>query len=129
MKILHYLDAIFMRLSIIPGLGFLHEYVHELEVQKGKREQMANTYRGYARSLRDAGEAAKHGGHHGGHDEHGKHDEAKGHGKQAKRGRRGAPPARPGTGGHAARKAPEKEDSDSDVDFYEDDDFESYLQH
>jgi hypothetical protein len=128
MKIFHYLDAIFVRLSVIPGLGFLHDYVEELETQQTRRQQLANTYRGYGRALRDAGKAAKDGGHHGHEEGHDKSDEHEGHGKRAKR---GGPPARPGRGGQVARKAREKEaeSDDLDEDLYEDDDFESYLQH
>jgi hypothetical protein len=130
MKIFHYLDGIFIKLSVIPGLGFLHDYVEELETQQSRRRQITNTYGGYGRALRDAGGAVKHGGHHG-NEEHATGDEHEGHGKHAKRGRRGGPPARPGRGGQVARRAQEKEpkSDDADEDYYEDDDFESYLQH
>jgi hypothetical protein len=129
MKILHYLDAIFIRLSVIPGLGFLHEYVEEIEIQVFRRRLLADRYRGYARSLREAGDAAKHGGH--GHDDHGGHGEHEGHKKGGKRGGAGSHPAHSSSKGQAARPSHEKEDVESDDDYYEDedDDFESYLQH
>jgi hypothetical protein len=133
MKIIHYLDAIFIKLSIIPGLGFLHEYVEELEIQQQRRRLLTQQYRGYAGALREAGDAAQHGGHgHGGHEDHGKHEEHGGHGKPAKRGKKSAPPAaRPGRGGQVARASQGKEEDPDDLepDYYEDDDFESYLQH
>ena len=59
MKILHYLDAIFISLSVIPGLGFLHEYVQELEIQQQDATGAADKYRGYAGALRDAGGCGK----------------------------------------------------------------------
>ncbi len=124
MKILHYLDAIFIRLSVIPGLGFLHQYVQELEIQQQRRRVAADKYRGYAGALRGAGEAAKHGGH--GHGEHGEH---KDHGKPDKKTGRGGRSGRPARGGQVARPSPKKqEDDDLEEDYYEDDDFESYLQ-
>src|SRR5215207_1486518 len=103
MSILHYLDNIFLRLSVIPGLGFLHDYVHELETQKNRREQMFDTYKGYGRSLREAGEAVRPGGHGHGHGEDDDHSGQKAHGKPVKRGKSARPTAKPGRGGQVAR--------------------------
>ena len=125
MKIFHYLDAIFIKLSIIPGLGFLHEYVEELEIQQQRRQILAERYGGYASALRDAGKAAKHGGH--GHDEHVEHEV---HGKSGKKAGRGGRWGRPSRGGPVARPSSKiEEEDDLDEDYGEDDDFESYLQH
>jgi hypothetical protein len=124
MKIFHYLDGIFIKLSIIPGLGFLHQYVQELEVQKQRRRTLTDQYRGYAGALREAGQAAKHGGHG-----HGEHHEPAEHGKAPKKTKRGGRWGRPAPGGRVARPSPKKEeDVDVEEDYYEDDDFESYLQ-
>lgn len=124
MKIFHYLDSIFIKLSVIPGLGFLHEYVEELEIQQQRRRQLTDQYRGYAGALRDAGKSAKGGGHgHGGHEDHESHEKP---GKKAGRGRWG----RPARGAQAARRPAKKEEEDDlEEDYHEDDDFESYLQH
>ncbi len=134
LSIVHMLEAVLIRLSAIPGLGFLYDYLHELETQQTRRRMMVDTYKGYGRSLREAGKAAKHGGHghghegHGGHDEHDDHDA---HGKHDKRGKSARPAARPGRGGQVARTSQNQEDDPDDLeaDYYEDDDFESYLQH
>lgn len=126
MKILHYLDAIFIKLSVIPGLGFLHGYVEELEIQQQRRQVAADKYRGFASALRDAGGAAVKGGH--GHGEHGDHEAPE---KPAKRGKGRRKAGRTGSRGHVARPVDGKEgDPDgTDENYYEDDDFESYLQH
>jgi hypothetical protein len=131
MKFLHYLDGIFIRLSTIPGLGFLHDYVHELETQKHRRGQLVDTYKGYGRALRDAGGAVRHGGHGHGHGEAGDQADQKSHGKQVNHGKSARPAAKPGRGGQVARASQGKVDDPSDLeeDYYEDDDFESYLQH
>jgi hypothetical protein len=130
-KIIHMLEAVLVRLSAIPGLGFLYDYLHELETQQIRRRQMVDTYKGYGQSLREAGKAAKHGGHGHGHGEEGEHEKHKGHGKPVKRGKSARPAARPGTGGQVARSSEGKEGDPSDLEenYYEDDDFESYLQH
>jgi hypothetical protein len=131
--LVHMLEAVLIRLSMIPGLGFLYDYLHELETQQLRRRQMVDTYKGYGRALRDAGGAAKHGGHghghdHEGHDEHAEHAD---HGKHGKRGKSGPPAAKPGRGGQVARAQQGKEEDPADLeeDYYEDDDFESYLQY
>lgn len=128
LSIVHMLEAVLIRLSAIPGLGFLYDYLHELETQQLRRRQMVDTYKGYGRSLREAGKAAKHGGQGQGH---GEHEEPQGHGKPSKRGKSVRPAARPGRGGQVARTSQGKEDDPSDLEenYYEDDDFESYLQH
>jgi hypothetical protein len=127
MNILHYVDAIFIKLSAIPGLGFLHEYVEELEIQQQRRRILTEQYRGYAGALREAGDAAKHGGHgHGGHG-HGGHDEHEGQGKHSKKAGRGGRWGRPAPGGKVAR--PSRKEEDESEEDYEDDDFESYLQY
>jgi hypothetical protein len=126
MKIFHYLDAIFIKLSAIPGLGFLHDYVEELEIQQQRRRIAVDQFRGYGRSLREAGHAAKHGGHHG-HEEHGEHSGHDSHNKHNKDAKRG------GIAGHSARSEgahdADEDPEDLEEDYYEDDDFESYLQH
>jgi hypothetical protein len=127
MNILQSLDAIFIRLSVIPGLGFLHDYVHELQTQKHRRRQMVDTYKGYGQALREAGQATRNGGQGEASD----HAEQKGRGKPGKRGKSARPAAKPSRGGQVARTKQGKEDDPSDLeeDYYEDDDFESYLQH
>jgi hypothetical protein len=131
LSIVHMLEAVLVRLSMIPGLGFLYDYLHELETQQIRRRQMVDTYKGYGRSLREAGQAVKHGGHGHGHGEHEEHEEHQGRGKPGKHGKSARPAARPGRGGQVARTSQGKEDDPSDLeeDYYEDDDFESYLQH
>jgi hypothetical protein len=131
-SIVHMLEAVLTRLSMIPGLGFLYDYLHELESQHLRREQMVDTYKGYGRALREAGQAAKHGGHgHGhGHEGHG-HEEHADQGKQGKHRKNARPAAKPGRGGQVARAHQGKEEDPHDLeeDYYEDDDFESYLQY
>ena len=131
MKILHYFEAIFIKLSIIPGLGFLHDYVEELEIQQQRRRILTQQYRGYAGALREAGDAARHGPHGHGDDDHGNHEEPEKRGKRAKPRKTSRPTARPGRGGQVARAQQGKEEDPEDLesDYYEDDDFESYLQH
>jgi hypothetical protein len=131
LSIVHMLEAVLVRLSMIPGLGFLYDYLHELETQQLRRRQMVDTYKGYGRALRDAGQQAKQGGHGHGHGDHGGHEEEGGHGAPGKRGKSARPAARPGRGGQVARSGQGKEDDPDDLeaDYYEDDDFESYLQH
>ena len=129
MNILHYVDAIFIKLSAIPGLGFLHEYVEELEIQQQRRRILTDQYRGYAGALREAGKAAKDGGHghgHGGHDEHEGHEK---HGKKVKRGGRWGRPAPKGAPKGKVARPSRKEEDEPEEDYYEDDDFESYLQY
>ena len=130
LSIVHMLEAVLVRLSMIPGLGFLYDYLHELESQHLRRQQMVDTYKGYGRALREAGQSAKHGGHGHGHEGHEAHEEHA-HGKRGKRGKSGPPTAKPGRGGQVARAHQGKEEDPSDLeeDYYEDDDFESYLQY
>jgi hypothetical protein len=130
-SIIHMLEAVLVRLSVIPGLGFLYDYLHELETQQIRRRQMVDTYKGYGTSLREAGKAAKHGPHGHGHSEEGEHEKHKEPGKLGKRGKSTPPAARPGRGGQVARASGGKEGDPVDLeeDYYEDDDFESYLQH
>jgi hypothetical protein len=130
-RIVHMLEAVLVRLSMIPGLGFLYDYLHELESQHLRRRQMVDTYKGYGRALREAGQAAKHGNHGHGHEGHDAHEEHPRHGKRGKRGKSGPPAAKPGRGGQVARAHQGKEEDPSDLeeDYYEDDDFESYLQY
>ncbi len=125
MSFFHLIEGVFLKLSIIPGLGFLEEYVHELETSNSRRKQQIEKYRGYGRALRESGSDVRHGGHHGHHD-HDEHDEHAKHGKQGKHGDRAG---RPGSGGHVHKGHEKEEEPDGlEEDYYEDDDFESYLQ-
>jgi hypothetical protein len=125
MSLLHALEGLFLRLSIIPGFGFLYEYVHELETQHGRRRAIVANYRGYVSTLKDAGKDVKNLGHHGheghGHEGHSGHDEAEsglGHGADSSR-----------HGGESSRRGHASADAhDYDEDDFEDD-FESYLQY
>lgn len=130
LSIVHMLEAVLTRLSMIPGLGFLYDYLHELESQHLRRQQMVDTYKGYGRSLREAGKAAKHGGHGHGHGHEGPEEHAD-HGKHGQRGKSARPAAKPGRGGQVARAhhGNEEDPDDLEKDYYEDDDFESYLQY
>lgn len=44
-----------LKLSVIPGLGFLASYVSEFHGHTSKIQQKVGAYRGYVRAVRDAG--------------------------------------------------------------------------
>jgi len=115
MSLLNAIDAVFIRLSTVPGLGFLHEWVHALQVRKMRREGMIGTYKGYVRSLSDAGSEAKKQMRGPSHGDHGGDSDSGGHGR----------PDESSDDGRKGRQYANDDDFDED---YEDDDFESYLQ-
>ena len=115
MSLFHLIEGVFVRLSVVPGLGFLHEYVHEMETHHTRRDQTVAKYRGYVQAIRGAGHDIAHGGH-GEHDEHAE-DSSRGHS------RHGA------SSGQGQQVKEDNFDDDSSNNYYEeDDDFESYLQ-
>jgi hypothetical protein len=55
MKLVSLVEKVIVRLSVIPGLGFLQSYVQELHGRHTAIEQKIGAYRGYVRAARDAG--------------------------------------------------------------------------
>jgi hypothetical protein len=116
MGLLNALEPVFIRLSTVPGLGFLHEWVHELQMRKMRREAVISTYKGYVSSIKDAGKEAGRA--------------VRGQGGQGDQGGEGdgAGDDRAGGPSDDGRRGREYDDDDDLVEDYEDDDFESYLQ-
>jgi hypothetical protein len=54
MKIVSLVEGVIIKLSVIPGLGFLASYVTELHGRKTHANQMIQMYSGYVRSAREA---------------------------------------------------------------------------
>jgi hypothetical protein len=116
MSLFNTLNAVFLRLSTVPGLGFLYEWVHELEQRRMRRQAIIGTYKGYVSSIKDAGkEAGKAVPGRGGQGNQAGDVDSVGH-------------DRPGGPSEDSRRGRDNDfDDDLDQD-YEDDDFESYLQ-
>jgi hypothetical protein len=55
MKLVSLVEGIILKLSVIPGLGFLQSYVQELHGRQTQIQQRIGAYRGYVRAARDAG--------------------------------------------------------------------------
>ena len=55
MKLVSLVEGVILKLSVIPGFGFLQSYVQELHGRKAVIEQRIGSYKGYVRSARDAG--------------------------------------------------------------------------
>jgi hypothetical protein len=55
MKLFSLVENVFLKLSGVPGLGFLSGYVTEFHSRKTRLRQTADLYRGYVASVRDAG--------------------------------------------------------------------------
>ena len=55
MKLGSVFEGLLLKLSVIPGLGFLASYVSEFRGHTTKIQQRVGAYRGYVRAVRDAG--------------------------------------------------------------------------
>jgi len=118
MNLFHVVEKVFLRLSVVPGLGFLHEYVHEMETRKTERQQVVSKYRSYVQAVRGAASVTSEAAHGTG-----EHGSAK-HGP-AKRGPAQDGPAQDVSAQHAKDLREDCEDeNDEDEDY---DDFESYM--
>jgi hypothetical protein len=54
MKVVALVEGVIMKLGMIPGLSFLHQYVTELHGRRTAFDQQVDDYKGYVRSARDA---------------------------------------------------------------------------
>jgi hypothetical protein len=54
MKLVSLVEGLIIKLSVIPGLGFLSSYVTELHGRKTHMNQMVQMYTGYVRTAREA---------------------------------------------------------------------------
>ena len=55
MKLFSLVENVFLKLSGVPGLGFLSGYVREFHARKTTLHYKADLYRGYVSSVREAG--------------------------------------------------------------------------
>jgi hypothetical protein len=55
MKLGSVLEGLMLKLSVIPGLGFLASYVTEFRGRTTVIQQKIGAYKGYVRAARDAG--------------------------------------------------------------------------
>ena len=59
MNLFSIVEGVIIKLSVIPGLRFLHGYVTEIQGRRVQAEQSIQGYVGYVRALRDAGADVK----------------------------------------------------------------------
>jgi ribosomal protein L12E/L44/L45/RPP1/RPP2 len=55
MKLVGLFEGVILKLSVIPGLGFLQSYVTELHGRQTVIQQKIGAYKGYVRAAHDAG--------------------------------------------------------------------------
>jgi hypothetical protein len=55
MKLFSVIETVMVRLSALPGLGFLSRYVTEYHGHVGKLQHKVSGYQGYVRTVRQAG--------------------------------------------------------------------------
>ena len=55
MRLFSAIETVMVRLSALPGLGFLSGYVSEYHSRAGKLQHQVSAYQGYVRTVRQAG--------------------------------------------------------------------------
>ena len=55
MRLFSFVETLMVRLSTLPGLGFLSTYVAEYHTRRGKIQHQISAYQGYVRTVRQAG--------------------------------------------------------------------------
>jgi hypothetical protein len=55
MNLFSVIEKVMLKLSDIPGLRFLGEYVHDFHSRETKIQQAVSGYQGYVRAAREAG--------------------------------------------------------------------------